>query len=84
MQFVGAVYYLLYIDCLLECKTIVLLEKANTSISGWNELFKECGIKDQIEEGIFSDIYKNNIGSRSFMQRYMYCFSWGLKCLRYL
>lgn len=84
MQVMGASYYTLYIFNLLDCKMRVLENQANSATLGWDEITRECAMEYQIEQGIFSDIYKNKIGSRAFVQRYMYCFSWGLKCLRYL
>ncbi|XP_021718963.1 cyclic nucleotide-gated ion channel 18-like isoform X3 [Chenopodium quinoa] len=80
-QSVGAAYYLSYVYRLFECQAIVFAKQYNKPILGWDALYEECAINDQIGNGILSDIYKNKIGSRSSLQRFMYCFSWGLKCL---
>ncbi|KAL2935986.1 putative cyclic nucleotide-gated ion channel 8 [Bienertia sinuspersici] len=83
MQYVGASYYSDYILQLLYCKSKLFLEDGNVNSidADWSQLQAICDLKDKTERGIFSAFHANGIGSRSFFQRAMYCFSLGLKSL---
>ena len=75
MQFVGAFYYYMYATELLLCRGTIPKQELD-------QLLAKCANNDE-NKGVVSEAFANNIGSRSFTQKYMFCFSWGLKTLRY-
>ncbi|KMS99338.1 hypothetical protein BVRB_2g045670 [Beta vulgaris subsp. vulgaris] len=81
-QIVGAMYYYFHIYRLLACVEIVSSKcKLKPRNLRWDQLLFNCTQNSEIEEGLFSSALKNKISSRNFIQRYMFCFSFGLKSL---
>ncbi|KAL2939738.1 Cyclic nucleotide-gated ion channel 18 [Bienertia sinuspersici] len=77
----GAIYYTFYIDWLVVCKTIMQQKGLYARVFEWDQLLSNCTDNNVLEQGMSSSALANKIGTRNFIQKYMFCFSWGLKSL---
>ncbi|KAL2903164.1 Cyclic nucleotide-gated ion channel 17 [Bienertia sinuspersici] len=78
---VGSIYYQFSFTWVLNCKMIVREKGLEPNMLGWHQLLSNCTGNNGFEQGMISSALTNQIVSRNFFQRYMFCFSWGLKSL---
>lgn len=83
MQILGAIYYYTHLNWVLWCMSIAQHKWPASKNFGWDQALSTCTQIKEIEMGIFSSALENKIRMRTFIQKYMFCFSWGLKSLRY-
>ncbi|KAL2902317.1 Cyclic nucleotide-gated ion channel 18 [Bienertia sinuspersici] len=80
----GALFYQVYMIQQQECFYEIY---KNTSVlhpggHDCSQLHKRCiAIHKEVDQGMLSDAFQNEIGLRSFIQKVIYCFVWGVRSL---
>lgn len=84
IQLVGAMYNHMHNYWLIQCVNKISENNMDPGTLEWDQILSNCTENNEIEQGIFSSALTNKILTRNFVQKYMFCFSWGLKSLRYI
>ncbi|XP_048501088.1 cyclic nucleotide-gated ion channel 18 [Beta vulgaris subsp. vulgaris] len=79
-HFIGAMYYQLYLEQLHQCfEKVDFVHPVGDDCS---QLHKDCiNRQKELNNGMLSDAFANEIGLRNFIQKVFYCFVWGVRSL---
>ncbi|KAL2902340.1 Cyclic nucleotide-gated ion channel 18 [Bienertia sinuspersici] len=82
LKFLGASYYLIYINQEQSCYELFMDASApHPAAYDCSQLHKDCITKHKIDQGMVYDAFQNEIGLKSFVQKVIYCFVWGVRSL---
>ncbi|KMT12155.1 hypothetical protein BVRB_5g101040 isoform C [Beta vulgaris subsp. vulgaris] len=83
-HFIGVSFYQCYLTRLEECLDTITEDTTNENSVGLDcsQVHKACvKISKELDQGMLSDAFSNELGLRSFIQKLIYCFVWGVRSL---